>query len=198
MTEVRYAVDRDDRVVEIDEGWQEFAVANQAGHLTPHIVQGRLLWDFIADELTVHLYRTMVRRVRRSGHPIRFNFRCDSPTRRRLLTMEMSDAGEGRVLFRVTAVKEEDRAAVELPATVAGDASGLLSVCSWCERVQLSPTEWVNAEEAMLWVGHRATESLPRVTHGICPDCYETMLEGLADLEAPGLRETTLGDFHSS
>jgi DNA-binding NarL/FixJ family response regulator len=48
--------------------------------------------------------------------------------------------------------------------------SGLLSVCSWCKKVQAEQGEW---QEIEVYVREH---SEARFSHGICPVCYKNML----------------------
>ncbi|MEJ7699195.1 MAG: Crp/Fnr family transcriptional regulator [Pyrinomonadaceae bacterium] len=56
----------------------------------------------------------------------------------------------------------------------------LIHICSWCKRVDVGQENWEEIEEAVKTLGVFEQEKLPQITHGICSDCYKTMLEQLA------------------
>ncbi len=49
----------------------------------------------------------------------------------------------------------------------------LLPICSWCDKIQNEEGEWDTIERYL------AEERDTRVSHGLCPDCYERQLKGL-------------------
>ncbi len=49
-------------------------------------------------------------------------------------------------------------------------SSETLSVCSWCKAVETAQA-WMQLEQAVVRLGLFAAETLPRISHGICPDC---------------------------
>jgi hypothetical protein len=61
---VRYRIDREDRLVELNAGWLTFAAENGGQALQPSAVIGQSLWKFVADPTTRQLYEAMVLRLR--------------------------------------------------------------------------------------------------------------------------------------
>jgi hypothetical protein len=68
-----------------------------------------------------------------------------------------------------TAVREKDRAIVELQSALASvrTLEGLLPICAWCKKIRCEdmPAEWVPIERYV------AQRTAAEFTHGICPDC---------------------------
>lgn len=179
---VLYRIDREDRLVELDGGWLTFAAENGGEALQPSALIGQPLWRFVADSTTRQLYKAMVVRLREGGPPVRFRFRCDAPSRRRLLAMEMTADSAGGVRFWVSSVVEEPRAPVLLlEPNRAREAGSLLTMCGWCKGVRLPLGEWVESEEAVRVLGLFEGAPLPRVTHGMCPTCYSAIVGALDD-----------------
>jgi sigma-B regulation protein RsbU (phosphoserine phosphatase) len=54
---------------------------------------------------------------------------------------------------------------------------GLLPICSYCKKVRNETNYWEQVDSYL------ATHSDLKLTHGICPQCLETMM---AELDAPG------------
>lgn len=173
---VWYHIDALDKVDAVSDSWTAFAEANNGEAVTADRVRGRVLWDFITDMTTVHLYETMVRRLRGGRPPIQFGLRCDSPDRRRLLDMHMSADMGGGILFNVSTIREEPRAPVPLLDRTRARDDRLIAMCAWCQRVRV-PDRWVEVEEAVPTLDVFTGESLPKLTHGICPDCSRAMLK---------------------
>jgi hypothetical protein len=179
---VHYRIDREDRLVELNAGWLTFAADNGGQALQPSAVIGQPLWMFVADSTTRQLYEAMVLRLRQGGLPVRFRFRCDAPSRRRLLAMEMTADSVGGVRFCVSSVVEEPRSPVLLlEPDHAREAGSLLTMCGWCKDVRLPAGEWVESEEAIRALGLFGGAPLPRVTHGMCPPCYSAIVGALDD-----------------
>jgi hypothetical protein len=155
---------------------------------------GRCIWDFISDPTTVQLYQGMVHRVRQTGIPARFCFRCDAPARRRLLSMEISHTASGLVEFAVDSVREEGRPPRPLLDATSPRGDFMLTMCGWCAKVRLSDARWVEVEVALRDVRLFAESPLPRLTHGICSKCADQLKAGLRD-SAIGAGSMTLGAF---
>ena len=119
MGPVMYWIDSTDQLTHVNAAWSAFADANEGRAVHPDQVIGRSLWDFLTDRTTKQLYQDMVRRVRRGGLPIRFQFRCDAPACKRLLAMEIARDGIDGVQFKVNRILEEQRPSVLPPARFA-------------------------------------------------------------------------------
>ncbi len=194
-SEVRYRIDADDCIAEVNDAWVAFAEHNN-GPVEQRTTLGRSIWDSLADRTTVHLYQAMVERVRADGTAVRFCFRCDALDRKRLLGMEITPALDGAVDFRISTVAEEAREAVALlTGAQSRDAGALLTMCSWCKRVRLPNDEWVQVEQAVQALGLFGGAPLPHVTHGICPACSDSLNAAAYDSELGASGTLTLGAF---
>lgn len=191
---LHYQVDDADRLTEVGGTWSDFADANAGSALAPESVVGRLLWDYVGDPTTRHLYRTMLKQVRQYSMPVRFRFRCDSPTLRRLCSMELTAQDGGHVRFGVQTVRLESRAAVPLlkaEHTVA--SGGFLTLCGWCQDVHLPGDRWVAVEEAVSALQLFEATAIPLVSHGICPTCNDRLMGMLDDADLSAGGSVTLG-----
>jgi DNA-binding response OmpR family regulator len=54
---------------------------------------------------------------------------------------------------------------------------GLLPICSYCKRIRAPDENWVQLE------AYISRHSAAEFSHGICPECMKTALEGLEGLE---------------
>lgn len=193
---VIYRIDAADCFMEVGGAWSDFAEANEGDQLAPEMVLGRSLWDYVGDLTTRQLYRTMLRHVRSDGLPVRFRFRCDAPSVRRLLAMEIAPVDSGHVRFTVTPVAEAERPSVPL---LEGEhkvtRGGKLLVCGWCQDVQLPSHRWVRAEQAVAALGLFEGVAVPKVSHGICPSCHDELTGALLDSSVSESGSVTLGDW---
>jgi hypothetical protein len=105
-TEIIYRINDWDQICYVNPAYDTFAGANDGATSASGAVLERSLWDFISDPTTRHLYREMLGRVRR-GRPVRIRFRCDSPTHRRLMEMDIDAGANDMVEFRVRTIQED-------------------------------------------------------------------------------------------
>lgn len=177
---VTYRVDAHDQLIFVSRDWDLFAAANAAPDAMAEHVLHRSLWEFIGDGTTRELYRTILRRAR-EGHHVRYTFRCDGPTCRRLLEMHVAPKEDGVVEFCTHTLAEQER---ERPVLLLSDAipdtSLRLRVCSWCSRIALG-RDWIEAEEAVARLRQSGSNPSPLFSHAICPPCHEKMIEALAE-----------------
>lgn len=164
-----YVVDATNRIIEIEGPWDDFAAANGCPELTRAAVLGRSLFEFVTGADAQEVVGLLLARARGSGS-FEVGFRCDAPTRRRFMRLELRPEPYGRVRSSSQLVREETRPAQPLldPASPRTDA--LLVICSWCRRV-LVRGSWSEIEEAASELAFLEAEALPRISHGICPPC---------------------------
>jgi hypothetical protein len=181
-----YVLITDDRsrIVDVNQEWISFALANWAEDFSPEWVLGERLWRFISDDGTRHLYGMLVKRARETGLEIGFPFRCDSPGMRRFMQMTLQPLEGGHTRWASQLLTEEPRH-VALPATPDGPGPALLlRMCSWCLKAcvpswlplgegQAEPGTWLELEKLMGGLAQNFEGFYPHVTHGICPDCHE-------------------------
>lgn len=171
-----YSIDANDRLCSLSEDWEQCAMANDGASVLSECVFGRSLWDFIEDTAVRELYRQMVHRAR-SGHPAQFKYRCDAPEWRRQFRMTICTRADGKVEFLSQLIWEEQRPRVDILDVKIPRNEQWVRVCSWCQNIALPDGSWVSVEEAVEEMGIMAEETLPRLTHGICPPCYSGMME---------------------
>lgn len=171
---VRYRLDSADRISEVDEEWLTFAIENEAPSLTPEAVLGRSLSSFISDPTTAHLWQELLVRVR-AGGLLDLNVRCDSPSWTRLIRICASAEAGGGIAFTTTILRIAHRAPVPVPP--ARSSAGTLTLCSWCQRLHMPSSEWVELEDGIGRLELFGNLSPGLISHGICPDCYTRALE---------------------
>jgi hypothetical protein len=170
-----YRVDAADRITYVNDAWDAFARQNEGASVMAAGVVGRPLWGFISDLTTLTIYQRLLGRIR-VGNELRFSYRCDSPSHRRVMEMQISRADDaGSVEFRSVMLAEEHRQ----PTPIA--PKSLQRMCGWCNRLDVGGA-WMEIEEALPRLRMMERESPPMITHGICESCLETMEAELAGM----------------
>lgn len=167
----RYRLDRDDRIAWMDDAWVAFAERNRAPELANPMIRGQPLWDFVAGIETRHLYELLFASVRRSGRVVELPFRCDSPDLRRFMKLAVEALPGGELELRATLLREEQRSPAFLLDVDQPRGPETLSICSFCKRIPVAGGAWVEVEEAVEVLNLFANAALPRLSHGVCPDC---------------------------
>lgn len=165
------------RISFVSTGWLAFASDN--GYETSAQAElGRPLFSVIAEEETRHIYRILIERARSSQQAVEFDYRCDSPDRRRWMQMQMrylADTDEVEFASRLLRTETRPYMAMIAMKRMQPAAHRMLSMCSWCKSV-LAEQTWVEVEEAVRQLRLFATDAMPRISHGICPDCSKRLL----------------------
>lgn len=169
-----YAIDDQDRLIRVDEGFYRFAEEN--GWETVGDSLGRSLWDFVAGFDVQKLQRLLLKRVREGAGTVELPFRCDSPERRREMDIRIAADRSGRVVqFAATLRTARDRPEPQplLSASVrrGGD---FLPMCAWCDRF-LVRGEWVEVEVAAHTLELFRRTEMPPLDHSVCTACAGTL-----------------------
>lgn len=170
-----YAIDEQDHLVKVDEGYYAFAEEN--GWEDAGTSLGRSLWDYVAGEDLKKAQRLLLRRIRDEAGDVELPFRCDGPDVRREMDIRIKAGVGGRaVLFSAKVRSEEERGLSQpLLDPAASRGSDTLAMCGWCDRFEVED-EWVEVEEAARRLGLFERPELPTLDHRICPDCDGLLL----------------------
>ncbi len=178
-----YVIDANDVITEVNEAWKRFADENDGAGLGDAVV-GSWLWQHFAGVEVKHLYRVLLERVRERKKPVTVPFRCDAPELRRNMMLEVTPLeGDG---IRFTSWIEEAEARPRIRLLQAGRPESpdrFLRMCAWCKRVGSGSEDWQDLEEALSEQAVLTLDPLPKITHGVCPDCQAMVMR---ELEAVG------------
>eukprot|EP00727_Mastigamoeba_balamuthi_P014406 m51a1_g9590 putative tyrosine-protein kinase fes fps (658) ;mRNA; f:1019538-1022221 len=172
-----YHVNAKDTIIFVEQPvWDKFLEANSATSLVGTIV-GRPIWDFVSGAATQHLYRLVLRKVRETGRPVTFPFRCDSPHERRYLEMQVLPLPCRCVQFRSVTHRVERRVSVQLlldSETPRDESLPPVPMCSLCKRVRMGPpgSQWLEVEDALAAGLLGASVVLPPLLHDCCDGCF--------------------------
>jgi len=171
LTAIVYRVDEDDRLIHLNANWYQFAEANQAKELTNPAILNCSIWDFIVDSETRAIYEMLFAKVRISKEVVDFPFRCDTPTLRRFMRMELQPQPNDAILFTSRVTQVETRPCAYWLDMSLVRSETFVTICSWCKRVELPYGYWCEVEDAVETLGLFGTTHSPRLTHGMCPEC---------------------------
>ncbi|MEM7263931.1 MAG: hypothetical protein AAF488_18240 [Planctomycetota bacterium] len=183
-----YEIDARDTLVYVDDEWDRFADANSGNQVVSRQVLGTCLWSHIRDRESQHLYEILCRQVRTHRRTASIPFRCDSPTERRHLRLDISPM-EVDLHLRFETLTEkveprtsaETRAQIELDRIEHVDGGAMLVVCSWCKRVRRHDRAgWAEVEILARDLKLFELEELPCITHGVCAECAERVRREIA------------------
>lgn len=182
MCPIVYRIDRDDRIVGVNEGWDDFARTDGEGsEMVGAKVIGSELWSALSDATIQQLYRLIVAKAR-AGAVVRFQYRCDAPGLRRRFEMSVEQVGND-VVFTSTLQSAEAREPVVFLEGNRTRGADSIRMCSWCQKVFGEQGAWIPVEDAVVSMQLLAKVPLPRITHGICETCLAGMLELLGKNE---------------
>lgn len=169
-----YRINNEDTINFINPHWIAFAISNNYEVAYDDLILGRRLWDFIEGAPLTHLYQSAVERVRSMERSMFLTYRCDSPDRMRLLQMRIIPLPNSHIEFHNWVIKEETRAAIPLLDSDAQRNEEFIRMCSRCKAVHTGKI-WTPLEHAAKLQFLFESDSLPQITHGLCPVCEELM-----------------------
>ena len=94
--------------------------------------------------------------------------------------MEMIPLDQGKIEFTSYLEREEERDSVLLLEIFAERSEEIITICSWCKRIKAKDETWLDAEEAIEKMSLFNRPQLPKLSHGICPVCYERIIKKIS------------------
>ena len=170
-----YTIDHNDHIITINESWDKFALENEASHLERGQVLNRRLWDFIADAETRHIHQVLLERIRNKQVTLAFPFRCDSPSIRRYMQMQIVPEDDCAISYQCKIDRIEHRALVLFEEQKNWRDKKLLRMCSWCKKVDVGDNVWMEIEPAIKKLELLERKLLPEISHTMCDECLHTL-----------------------
>jgi hypothetical protein len=167
-----YQLDPQDTIEWVSEDWLAFARENGAAGLELKAVLGKQLWEFIADEPTRQLYRNVFTMVRATDQPKVVPFRCDSPTLRRFMRLEVRhrpSCGLDLKSILVRAEPCERQGLLDANTRLSNDR---VTMCSCCKFLLIEPLGWLSLAEANRLQQLDREGKRPQVRYDVCPSCW--------------------------
>ena len=174
-----YRIDENDLIYWLSPNWLDFATLNFAGDSChPKNIIGKPLNTFIKCEKTIYLYDLILNHVRNNNKTVSFPFRCDAPELRRGLSFKIIPLANNHVEFRSTLEWTEFRPQVTLLHHSDCRIDDVLSICSICKKVEVEES-WEEVEVAMNHFKLGEAKKLPSLSHGYCPECFDTVMNSI-------------------
>lgn len=171
----RYEIDENDRIVDVDDAWLEFARSNGASWLTRDSVIGEPLDRFIIGWRANDLYAHLIALLRSTGKATSLPFRCDTPHARRDMVLEIAPLANGHVRFTGQLEREVPHPPIPLLDPELTRSEQKLPICSFCLRIQQANGVWEEIEVALETPYAAPASGLPQLGHEVCPDCIDLM-----------------------
>lgn len=166
-----YRLDAHDRIEWVSDGWLAFALENGATDLTEERVLGRPIWDFIADDELRAAYRRIFAKTRTTGRAWSGPFRCDSPTLRRFMQLEVAWERAQALHLSGILLHVEPCEPVRLLDAGALCSDARVTMCGICKNLLIEPAGWIPLEEGIRLRSLANCSKRPRIRYEVCPDC---------------------------
>ena len=171
LSRYRYAIDRQDVITSVCPLWLAFARENGASQLTCEAVVGRSLWEFIDGTETKHFYQLLLQRVRQNNASTIIPFRCDSPTLRRYMRLELIPDPDGSVYLIGVLERVEQTVPFHLLEPNFPRSAQMLTLCSCCKRFLVESCGWLELGDVAGRLNLLNKQLAPKLRNSICPDC---------------------------
>ena len=174
-----YEVDDKDRIVSVDTQWLSFAKNNGAVYLTRNYILGQNLYSFIAGRKLGELYERLLRAARQTGKYMEIPFRCDGPSVRRYMELDIEPTANNYVKLTGRILKRKSRRRVpifDLPYILNGQWQ---ICCSVCRGLMREDGSWNEAEEVLANPYDEPPDGLPQLSYDVCPACTSIMKEAI-------------------
>lgn len=167
----RYTIDQHDLISSVCPLWLAFARENGAPQLSQDAVLGHSLWQFIEGNETREMYQAILQRVRIENSNTIIPFRCDSPTLRRYMRLELTSQADGCVQLDGVLERVEHTTPFNLLEKSFPRSLQLLTFCSCCKRILLETCGWLELDDVEKRLQFQGKQVAPKMRHSVCPDC---------------------------
>ncbi|MGE0310194.1 MAG: hypothetical protein AB7P21_01045 [Lautropia sp.] len=181
MSELSYRLDAGDRLQAVSGNWEASARQGGATTLAGDAVLGRSLWEFVRDATLRDIYGRLFVIVRSRGEPLSFDYRCDTPTERRLMRMTLTPLGNANIEIANAQVWADPRPPVRQQNVFRGSAT--VRCCSLCNHFEIEG-QWVDVCDAVSAGMLGRVERSIRVAFAVCAPCRARVESMLGRLEA--------------
>ncbi|HEY9016956.1 hypothetical protein [Thiomicrospira sp.] len=175
--ELTMQLDADNRIVYVSSNWEEIAEQGQARQsLAEAKVLNQPFSQYVADQATRLYYENCLTLCRLKKKTLTRAYRCDSPTHKRFMEMQLTPLENGWVEMKHFLVRSEPfKFAVNLHdvSHQQPNQSYQFTRCSLCNRLKdQASDDWKTPES----LGELGKQPL-NVIHTICPQCQAESLQ---------------------
>jgi len=174
-----YRIDDCDCIYEVGGIWQTIDEHNQSEDVCElPSLNGKSVFEQFGDAETRMIYAKIFERVRASEKAVHFQIHCDELQLIRILEariLPLSDA-HLEVGFRVLNEQVRDASVI---LEKCGVEQSFITMCSYCGDLKDSDGKWEALERKVTSIDIFSEASLPKISHGMCPDCAKNFLAGV-------------------
>ena len=166
---VTYWVNLNNRIKKVKHASAELAGSEMPPASDQTDWEGENIMEFIEGEDCRLFYQVMLQRVRISGKPHTYTYRCDSPGVARYMRMQLTpEAGN---VIRHDNFLDKERKLIPHIHFYQGDATNMKR-CSLCNRLK-SGHKWVDLMEENIF--YKDTMTSWPVDYTVCPECLKKL-----------------------
>lgn len=165
-------IDNENTITQISGAWDTTALsANASSEILEDSIIGANIIDYFRGSVTKMYYTTLFKFSRLSDEPLIKEYRCDSPTHQRYLSMTLKSKNDGSITMYHSLLKEipfSNEVTIEEVLNVP-DAQKYIQRCSICNKLKYPDAEIWSAPEEL-----SKLNSLDlKVFHTVCPACLK-------------------------
>lgn len=180
MNPIIYRLDSNDIIHSIEGPWDEFALENDGyPENKANNVLGTPIWAYIKDFETKHIYKLIFDHIRLLKKEFIIPIRCDGPTIIRYIDLTLAPLPEDKIEFVCKIKKETKRDKIDILDKNLSRNENFIKMCSYCKSIKVDENNWMGTVEAIFHLGLFNEPSLPKISHGVCPRCYNKVIREL-------------------
>jgi len=133
------------------------------------------VFKHFGDAETRMIYAKIFERVRASGQTVRFQIHCDALQVIRILEARIVPLANAHLEVGFRVLKEQARDPSVI-LEVCGADQPFITMCSYCGDLKDREGKWQALEREITSTDLFSVQSLPKISHGMCPDCAKNFL----------------------
>lgn len=169
-----YIIDNQYRIIKVHSNWDKFAKDNYGDiSIMERNIIGKSIMEYIKGDSVKMWYESIIELAKNLKINITRPYRCDSPSKKRFMEMEIIPLENGNILINHYLIREEEmRESENKPFSFNfTDERNIITRCSICNRF-LHKNRWIELEEAIKHFDFRVIQ----ITDIICNDCIRREL----------------------
>lgn len=172
MIPISYVINPEGTILNVEGGWNDFAVANNSTCLSSSIIDKSIYTFFSVDQVK-SLYKKVFSSVFNKKRPLEIKFRCDSDKVLRFMAMKVEPKGEHSIKVTTHLLREVERKQILGREILYMALFNSQKMCSHCNKIYIQKQEkWMEIDDA-LFLG--LIEKDLDVRFDLCEACHAEM-----------------------
>ncbi|MBN2664846.1 MAG: hypothetical protein JXR68_14460 [Bacteroidales bacterium] len=171
LEKVSYKINKDNIIVDIFDDWIRAAVTGKASNLADlNNVIGKNILSYFHNDTTQMYYNTVFQKCRLLQQKHSLEYRCDSPTHKRYMKMELVPFANKDINILNYLLKEEPFSyPIYIHESTKNNKTLYNIRCSICNNIKLKgENQWIKPDALT-----KVEEQSLFVIHSVCPDCQK-------------------------